>query len=125
MWCLEKIRNDVCYHNLNVKIIAVGGGLAYGTEGYTHHAVEDLAVMRAMTNMAVVVPGDPVKTRLETKAFVVSDGICYLRLGKTGKSVIHHSLLIFVPGEIIKVKQGRNALIINSGNMLEVALDAA
>ncbi|HKC65029.1 MAG TPA: hypothetical protein VKB86_15410, partial [Pyrinomonadaceae bacterium] len=48
MRCLEQIRNDVCSHNLNVKIVAVGGGLAYGPAGYTHHALEDLAVMRAM-----------------------------------------------------------------------------
>ncbi len=48
MRCLEQIRNDVCYHKLNVKIVAVGGGLAYGSHGYTHHGVEDLAIMSAL-----------------------------------------------------------------------------
>src|SRR6266545_8410033 len=54
MRCLEQIRNDVCYHRLNVKIVAVGGGLAYGPAGYTHHGVEDLAIMRVMPNMTVL-----------------------------------------------------------------------
>ena len=56
--CLEQIRNDVCYHQLNVKVVAIGGGLAYGSLGYTHHAVEDLAIMRSLPGMAVAAPGD-------------------------------------------------------------------
>ncbi len=68
MRCLEQLRNDVCYHNLNVKTVAVGGGLAYGTHGYTHHGVEDIAVMRALPNMVVMAPGDPIETILATYA---------------------------------------------------------
>ena len=49
--CLEHVRNDICYHNANVKIVSVGGGFAYGSMGVTHHATEDLAVMRAMPGM--------------------------------------------------------------------------
>jgi hypothetical protein len=66
--CLEQIRNDVCYHRANVKVVAVGGGLAYGSQGYTHFGVEDLAVMRALPYMTVVAPGDPVEARLATEA---------------------------------------------------------
>ena len=51
MRCLEQIRNDACYHNLNVKVVAVGGGLAYGSHGYTHHSVEDFAVTCALPNI--------------------------------------------------------------------------
>src|SRR5215211_4515749 len=68
--CLEQIRNDVCYHQANVKIVAVGGGMAYGPQGYTHHGVEDLAILRALPNLAVVAPADPVETRLATRALV-------------------------------------------------------
>src|SRR4029077_3365308 len=57
--CLEQIRNDVCYHRANVKVVAVGGGFAYGSLGATHHATEDLAIMRALPEMSVVAPGDP------------------------------------------------------------------
>src|SRR2546426_9403728 len=79
--CLEQIRNDVCYHNANVKVVAVGGGLAYGALGSTHHATEDLAIMRALPRMVVVAPGDPVETELLTRAVAVEAGPCYMRLG--------------------------------------------
>src|SRR2546422_5598431 len=57
--CLEQIRNDVCYHQADVKIVSVGGGFAYGALGMTHHTVEDLAIMRALPGMVEVAPGDP------------------------------------------------------------------
>ena len=66
--CLEQIRNDVCYHNGNVKVVAVGAGFAYGPHGYTHHGLEDVAILRALPNMTVVAPADPVETRLATIA---------------------------------------------------------
>jgi transketolase len=66
--CLEQIRNDACYNELPVKIVSVGGGFAYGPQGYTHHGLEDLAVMRALPNMTVVAPGDPIETELATRA---------------------------------------------------------
>ena len=67
MRCLEQIRNDTCYHNLNVNIVAVGGGLAYGAAGYTHHAIEDLGVIRTLPNMTIIAPGDPIETKLAIK----------------------------------------------------------
>ncbi len=67
MRCLEQIRNDVCHHQLPVRIVAVGGGFAYGPAGYTHHGVEDLAVMRSLIGMTVLAPGDPHETRLATR----------------------------------------------------------
>src|SRR5436189_1736405 len=79
--CLEQIRNDVCYHDASVKIVAVGGGFAYGALGMSHHATEDLAVMRAIPRMTVVAPGDPVEAELATRAIAASPGPCYLRLG--------------------------------------------
>ena len=57
--CLEHLRHDVCYHDLPVTVIAVGGGLAYGAQGYTHHGVEDLGIMSMLPNMAVTCPADP------------------------------------------------------------------
>ncbi len=61
--CLEQVRNDVCYHGANVKIVAVGGGYSYGPLGMSHHATEDLAVLRALPGMTVVAPGDPLEAR--------------------------------------------------------------
>ena len=57
--CLEQVRNDVCYHNADVKIVTVGGGMAYGSLGFSHFATEDLAILRALPGMTVVAPGDP------------------------------------------------------------------
>src|SRR6266571_4910184 len=76
--CLEQVRNDVCYHNANVKIVAVGGGFTYGAMGATHHAVEDIAVMRALPGLMVVAPGDPVEARAATRAVIAYHGPCYL-----------------------------------------------
>src|SRR5437667_1251324 len=66
--CLEQVRNDVCYHEANVKIVAVGGGFAYGALGASHHATEELGVMRLMPGMMVVAPADPIETRAATRA---------------------------------------------------------
>jgi transketolase len=123
--CLEQVRNDVCYHGLNVKIVAVGGGLAYGSAGYSHHAVEDFAVMRALPNMVVFAPADPVETALVTRAAVRHNGPCYLRLGKAGEPVLHKTQPDFAIGRGIYVRRGSDAAIISTGGMLGTALAAA
>ncbi len=125
MRCLEQIRNDVCYHNLNVKIVAVGGGLGYGTAGYTHHAIEDLAIMRAMPNMTAVAPGDPVETRLATKAIAKQQGPCYLRLGKVGEPLVYETEPKFKIGYAIKIKEGKDVTLISTGGMLKETIEAS
>jgi transketolase len=125
MRCLEQIRNDVCYHNLNVKIVAVGGGLSYGAAGYTHYAVEDLAVMRVMPNMTVVAPGDPLETRLATKAVVDWAGPCYLRLGKAGEPVVHQSEPDFAIGKALVAREGTDATLVSTGGTLHAVSEAA
>lgn len=125
MRCLEQIRNDVCYHNLPVKIVAVGCGYAYGSHGYTHHGVEDLAVMRAMPNMAVLAPGDPVEARLVTRASLDWDGPAYLRLGKAGEPIVHRTEPDYEIGKAIVVCEGSDLTIASTGGMLQPAVDAA
>ena len=87
--CLEQIRDDVCYNGLAVTVVGVGGGFSYGANGPTHHATEDLAVMRALPNMTVVAPGDPVEAELAVAA--LPDAPSYLRLGRAGDPVVHQS----------------------------------
>jgi transketolase len=125
MRCLEQVRNDVCYHRVNVKIVAVGGGLAYGPAGYTHHGIEDLAIMRVMPNMTVLAPADPVETRLATRAMMEWDGPCYLRLGKAGEAVVHTGSPQFRIGRAIPVRDGVDVSLISTGGTLRLALDAA
>lgn len=119
--CLEQIRNDVCYHRANVKVVAVGGGLAYGNLGVTHHASEDVAIMRALPNMTVVAPGDPVEARLATRAAVALDGPCYLRLGKAGEPVVHTVEPDFELGRALTLRDGSDLTLIASGGMLATA----
>jgi len=123
--CLEQIRNDICYHKANVKIVAVGGGFAYGALGMTHHATEDLAIMRSLPNMLVVAPGDPVEAKLATQALVEYDGPGYLRLGKAGEPKIHQDEIDFNLGKAVELKYGTDITLISTGGMLFNALKAA
>ena len=123
--CLEQIRNDVCYHNLDVKICAVGGGFAYGALGFSHHATEDLAVMRALPNMTVVAPGDPVEAALATRAVAAAPGPCYLRLGRSGEQRIHAPEIPFRIGQAILTRAGRDLTFISTGGVLDITLQVA
>src|SRR5437867_8897552 len=123
--CLEQIRNDVCYHEANVKIVAVGGGFAYGPLGMTHHATEDLAIMRALPGIVVVAPGDPWEVERATRAIVAEPGPCYLRLGRAGEPTLHGAGDAFELGRGIRMREGRALTIISTGGLLESALEAA
>ena len=122
--CLEQIRNDVCYHNADVKIVSVGGGLGYGALGVTHHATEDIAVMRALPRMTVVAPGDPLEAELATRALVEQPGPGYLRLGKSGEPLVHKPGVSFRLGAAIRVREGGGVTLISTGTMLYNTLRA-
>ena len=101
--CLEQIRNDCAYHDANVKIVCVGGGFVYGSLGMSHQATEDIAVMRALPNVAVLCPGDPAEAEAATKAIAEYPGTCYLRLGRGGEKRIHKDIENFKIGQAIRV----------------------
>lgn len=123
--CLEHIRNDICYHDANVKVVSVGGGFAYGSMGATHHATEDLGVMRMLPNIVVVAPGDPVETAAATRAIVDHPGPCYLRLGKAGEPVVHQESIDFHLGKAIKLRNGEDVTLISTGGMLQTTVGVA
>jgi transketolase len=123
--CLEQVRNDVCYHNANVKIVAVGGGLSYGSLGSTHHATEDLAIMRSLPRMVVVAPGDPAEAEAATQAVASHPGPCYLRLGRAGESKVHRGEINFRLGNAIQVRDGKDLTLISTGGLLETAVQVA
>lgn len=123
--CMEQIRYDVAYHNLNVKIVSVGAGYAYGSLGASHHATEDLGMMRTIPDMVVCSPGDPVEAQAITKISASYDGPMYLRLGKAGEAVVHSSPLIDIHiGDIVPVVQKADAkkAILASGSILDYAV---
>lgn len=123
--CLEQIRNDVCYHRANVKIVSIGGGYSYGALGMTHHATEDLAILRALPEMTVVAPGDPGEVREATRAIVAHEGPCYLRLGRAGEPTIHSSLPDFQLGKAIRVRDGDALTLVSTGALLQTAVKVA
>ncbi len=123
--CLEQIRNDVCYHNLNVKIVAVGGGYAYGALGASHHATEDLAILRSLPNMTVLAPGDPLEAEAATRAIASRPGPCYLRLGRAGEPAVHHDLKGFAIGRAVRLCEGEDLTLITTGGMLACGFQVA
>ncbi|PKQ17195.1 MAG: transketolase [Actinobacteria bacterium HGW-Actinobacteria-7] len=125
MRCLEQIRNDVCYHGLDVKVVSVGGGMVYGSQGYTHHGVEDIAVMSALPGMSVLAPADPVEAAWAATAAVDRSGPVYVRLGKAGDPVLHSSPPQLEFGRAVTVREGADATLVSTGAALRIALEAA
>ncbi|HEV2397949.1 MAG TPA: transketolase C-terminal domain-containing protein [Candidatus Sulfotelmatobacter sp.] len=123
--CLEHIRNDVCYHQANVKIVSVGGGFAYGSMGATHHATEDLGVMRMLPGITVIAPGDPKEARCATRAVVEYVGPCYLRLGKAGEPEVHKGNIDFEIGKAVLFRDGLDLTLISTGGLLQTAAKVA
>ena len=123
--CLEQVRNDVCHHGLDVKIVAVGGGFAYGPAGSSHHGIEDLAITRSLPNMTVLAPGDPIETTIVTHWMLAHRGPCYLRLGRAGETPVHRTDVEILPGRVVRVRDGCDGLLITTGGVLGDALRAA
>lgn len=115
--CLEQIRNDCAYYGANVKIICIGGGFAYGALGMSHHATEDLAVMRSLPNVAVFAPADKVEAAAVAKAVAEYPGVCYIRLGRGGEPVARDKIDGFRIGEAIPVQQGTRVAIFSTGDI--------
>ena len=123
--CAEQLRNDVDYHKLAVTVVAVGGGLAYGSLGYSHHAVQDYALMRCMPNMLIASPGDPMEVRACLRYLVAHPQPSYLRLGKAGEPVFHPQVPELVPGQWLKVADGdapTSSCLLTTGATLDLAM---
>lgn len=124
--CAEQIRNDVDHHRLAVTVVAVGGGVAYGSLGYSHHAVQDYALMRAMPNMTIAAPGDPLETRACLRWLVANPGPSYLRLGKAGEPQFHDAVPEVAPGSWVRVRSGDDdAVMLSTGAALGAAISRA
>ena len=104
--CLEQIRNDVCYHNANVKIVVIGGGLAYGPLGVSHQATEDIAILRALPNLVVFCPCDFAEAEAGVHAMIAHDGPFYYRCGYKKEPAVHRGPIRFELGQAIQVRDG-------------------
>lgn len=123
--CLEQIRNDIAYHQANVKVVSVGAGYAYGSLGATHQATEEIGALRVLPNMVVATPGDPIEARAITKISASYDGPMYIRLGKAGEKTVHSEDSIDLKiGDICSVitREGNQTAVFACGNILDAAL---
>ena len=123
---LEQIRNDCAYTKANVKIVCVGGGFVYGSLGMSHHATEDMAVMRALPDVACFTPGDPAETEAVTKVMLRTEGTCYLRLGRGNEPMIHQEPVEgWKMPEPIVVREGKDVALLSAGGILTQTAAAA
>ena len=122
--CLEQIRNDACYHDTNITIVSNGGGFSYGALGMSHHTTEDIAILRSIPRMKVVVPCTEMEVRGATKSLVTEKGVGYLRLDKSACKEVKgdHSFQLGVARRHI---EGNDLTLICTGSILSEAFIAS
>jgi transketolase len=125
MRACEQIRSFICYGRLNVKIIATHGGLEVGYDGPTHQATEDIAIMRAMPNMTIIVPADASAVPSLLRQAVEMDGPVYFRMTRGESPVIYSEHQPLTVGHASLLRQGTEATIIATGRLVSIALEAA
>ncbi|MBI3985217.1 MAG: 1-deoxy-D-xylulose-5-phosphate synthase [Candidatus Levybacteria bacterium] len=121
----EQIRNDICYQNLNVKIVGVGAGFSYGPYGHTHHGLEDIGVLRTLANLTIFCPGDPKEVEFVTRQALKIKGPVYIRLGKAGEPVIHNTKSKLEVGKGAIITDGKDLTIIATSTMLYRAFEVS
>lgn len=121
--CIEQIRNDVCYHNANVKVLSVGGGFAYGDLGMSHHATEDIAMMRALPNMRVYVPADVCEAHVCLKDACSFIGPAFIRMAR-GREPLQHKKedILDVSQLIYMTERYEDVTILTTGTILSEAM---
>lgn len=125
MRCYEQIRDDIGYQHLNAKIVGIGSGVSYSTLGATHHAIEDLAIMRAIPGMTVVAPADPPEVARVTRAALQHEGPIYIRIAKNNEPVLVPDDTSFTLGKAVTVRNGADVTLVSTGTILKEALAAA
>lgn len=122
---LEQIRNDCAYHGADVKIVCVGGGFVYGSLGMSHHATEDLSILRALPGVSCFAPGDPAEAELATREVLRTPGTCYLRLGRGNEPRVHRTVPTgWKAPESLTLMRGTDVAILSTGGILTQAVDA-
>jgi transketolase len=120
--CLEQLRNDVCHHHADVTVVTIGGGFSYGQVGPTHHATEDLAILRSLPQMTVVAPSDPWQAHALTRQMHAAGGPQYLRIDKSAAGLPEGPVEL---GRARQVRGGSDAVVFAIGGVLGEAVAAA
>ncbi len=122
---LEQIKNDVCYSDQPVKLIGISAGVSYGALGSTHHAIHDIAVLRAINNITIIVPADNLETAEAVKAAAQMSHPVYLRFGKRPMPHLHPPGTSFEVGKALQIRGGKDVAFIATGETVYPALKAA
>ena len=122
MRCFEQVRVDLAYMQTDVKLVGVGAGVTYGAAGATHHALEDIAIMRSLPGMTVCCPGDPVEVETLIEQSAAFPGPMYIRLGKNGEECINQRPLSVPLGKANRLADGSDGVIFVTSTMLSVAM---
>ena len=122
---LEQVKVDLGYSRSNVKLCGMSSGVAYGELGPTHHSVEDLAWTRAIANMTLIVPADPIETAAAVQAAAVYDGPVFLRVSRMPVPDVHPADYDFRIGRAAKLRRGSDVTLVANGTMVCRALEAA
>jgi len=125
MRCLEQIRVDLCYHKLPVKIIGAGGGFVYGSQGATHHAIEEIGILRTLPDMTIISPSDPLETGKAVHASMDLECPVYIRIGRNKEPALHSDEYEFRIGKADIMREGGDISIIAHGLTVKNSLDAA
>ena len=124
--CIEQIRNDCAYHNANVKVVCVGGGFVYGSLGMSHHATEDMAILRALPGVTVFTPGDPHEVEAVVPVMLNTPGTCYLRLGRGGEPYLHGGPIEgYTAPRALTLREGKDVALLSAGGILTQTVGAA
>lgn len=121
----EQIRNSIAYNKLNVKIAATHAGLTVGEDGASHQSIADIAVMRALPNMTVIVPADGIEAEKAVLAAAELDGPVYIRLGRSAVPLLYNEEYTFRTGQASLLRQGSDVTVMACGIMVAEALKAA
>lgn len=122
---LEQIKADVAYSNTNVKLCGQSPGMAYGELGPTHHSIEDLAWLRAIANLPVIVPADPIETEAVIRWAAATEGPMFIRIGRVPVTQLYPDDYTFRLGKAIQLRDGADVTLIACGTMVERALEAS
>ena len=122
---MEQIKVDLAYSKANVRLCAMSPGMAYGQLGPTHHSIEDLAWMRVLPNLTVIVPADPVETAAVMRYSLVHEGPMFLRIARLPVPRVHGDDYEFRLGKAVRLREGSDVTLIANGLMVCRALDAA
>jgi transketolase len=121
----EQVKNDVCYSETNVKLVGLNAGVCYGNLGSTHHAIDDISIMRGLGNILILAPADPIETEQIFKVALEYQGPVYIRMDSAKFPMLHTEDYQFEPGKVDVLQEGRDVTIAAVGSVVYEAVAAA